>query len=39
MLVIGEAILDNYVFCETVKAGKDPFCIKKKRLFTYLGAH
>ena len=39
VLVIGEAILDNYVFCETVgKAGKDPFLVsRKKDSFTYLG--
>tara|TARA_B100000989_G_scaffold109397_1_gene80284 strand:+ start:4227 stop:5744 length:1518 start_codon:yes stop_codon:yes gene_type:complete len=39
VLIIGEAILDTYVFCETVgKAGKDPFLVsKKKRTEVYLG--
>ncbi len=31
VLLIGETILDEYVFCETVgKAGKDPFLVSKK---------
>ena len=39
VLVIGEAMLDTYVFCETVgKAGKDPFLVSKKNHSeTYLG--
>ena len=39
VLVIGEAILDTYIFCETVgKAGKDPFLVsQKKHTETYLG--
>ena len=31
VLLIGETIIDEYVFCETVgKAGKDPFLVSKK---------
>ena len=31
VLLVGESILDEYVFCETVgKAGKDPFLVSKK---------
>lgn len=39
VLVVGEAMLDTYVFCETVgKAGKDPFLVSKKsHSETYLG--
>jgi rfaE bifunctional protein kinase chain/domain/rfaE bifunctional protein nucleotidyltransferase chain/domain len=39
VLIVGEAMLDTYVFCETVgKAGKDPFLVSKKsHSETYLG--
>ncbi len=39
ILVIGEIIIDEYVFCEALgKSGKEPFlAIKKNRLERYLG--